>query len=254
MPLSKNFKEMFLDPDDRSQIWDETFMEKLHNCTLEETASFATKSAKKLYIIEYKICHAIYNFTKKDLTDLEKQELLNVLKLYNLYDFNFEYTSSALNIQTSEGNIKVKKLTDLIPGLSDADPDIETDERQSQCHFKSIELSNIIKNPHNVVTGFIHGTSDFSKFLHTWIEIFLSGSWYVFDYTLNACINKEGYYFIRHAEPLSVISKENIAKEYPLLCGEMSDSTKFNIKEYLLFRDEIIRDLNKNRHLFSEDR
>lgn len=252
MPLSKNFKEMFLDPDGISQNWDETFMEKLHNCTTEEILKFANKSAKKLYILEYIICRAIYNYTKKDLTDMEKQNFLDKLKLYTSHNLSIEYTNSILEIQTNEGNIKVRKLTDLIPGLSDADPDIETDERQGQCHFKSIELSNIIENPHNVVTGFVHGTSDFSKFLHTWIEIFLNGNWYVFDYTLNACINKDGYYFIKHAEPLSVISKENIAREYPLLCGD--DSTKFNVKEYLLFRDEIIRDLDRNRHLFNEDR
>lgn len=254
MPLSKNFKEMFLDPDPRSQNWDDTFMEKLSNCSSEEVLKFANKSAKKLYILEYKICLAIHNYTKNDLTDTEKQEFLAPLKSYTSHILNIENTNSVLTFQTTNGDIKVRKLVDIIPGLGDYDPYIETDERQGQCHYKSIELSDILQNPHEVVTGFVHGASDFSKYLHTWIEIFLSGKWYVFDYTLNACINRDGYYFIKHAEPLSRISKEDIAREYPVLCGDISDPTTFNVKEYLVFRDEIIKDLNRNRHLFHEDR
>lgn len=254
MPVSKNFKELFLDPDHRSQIWDETFMGKLYNCTTEETLEFSNKSAKELYILEYRICLAIYQYTKNTLTDEEKQDFLNGLKLLTPYISNVENTNSVLRIQTNNGDIIVKKLVDIMPGLGEYDPCIENDKRQGQCHYKSIELSNIIQNPHQVVTGFIHGASDFAKYLHTWIEITLKGKEYVFDYTLNACINKDGYYFIKHAEPLSRISKEDIAREYPVLCGEMSDPTTFNVKEYLVFRDEIIRALNKNRHLFYEDR
>lgn len=107
----------------------------------------------------------------------------------------------------------------------------------------SLEISLSLNFPNEVVTGFIYGISDKVKYLHSWIEFNKDGNEYVIDYTMNVIMNKEGYYFIRQAEELSRISNQDIL---------FDSKISINSKVYLVFRHEIMKELEKNSFLFPD--
>ena len=154
-------------------------------------------------------------------------------------------------IDTKEGVVKAKILSEVLPQLKEIDSKIQTSERLGNCHQGSLDICSILANPHEIVTGYIYGPSDKAKYIHTWIECLIKEKECVIDYTMNAFMNKEGFYIIKNPEPISRISGQDIkadAKKY----GSFLE--KINIRQYLLYRDEIIKDLEKNGQFFDEDR
>lgn len=66
---------------------------------------------------------------------------------------------------------------------------------------------------------------------------------------MNAVMNKKGYYMLKHAEALSKVSNKQLKEDWKILGQLAKQGITFKENEYLVFRDEIMRDLKKN---FSE--
>jgi len=96
--------------------------------------------------------------------------------------------------------------------------------------------------PTELVTGYIYGVADKGKFLHSWVECGKEGKEIVMDYTMNVGMKKDGYYFLMHAEPIARISDKDV-KEDIRRFGHFFDFS--NYTQYLLFRDETIRQLEE---------
>ena len=250
MPLAKNFKEIFIDPDQESTKWDNKVF-KLGEERKEKELEEHLDTANELYLDEYAIFSAISEITKKRISKKEKKKRMMDLKELDLVE-DVEFKKDGIVIKTTEGEIKVIKLTDAIRELR-KDKDIETEKRFSQCHTKSMMISKRLGMPNDIVTGYIYGLSDKSKYVHTWVELQTQGRELVLDYTLNAAINKEGYYMIKHVEEISRISSEELEEDIRIL-NKFSSRFDINLKEYLLFRKEIMRDLRKNEDIYKEDR
>ena len=105
----------------------------------------------------------------------------------------------------------------------------------------------------------MYGISDKEKNIHTWIEFEEGKNEYVIDYTFNVLMNKEGYYYLRKAEPLSIITSKEMNSDRKLGIfdkdNEMANGKGIGIseKEYLLFRNEILNDLLKNSFVNKDD-
>ena len=130
------------------------------------------------------------------------------------------------------------------------------DKRIRKCHELSIDLAKMLtkyfKQSCNVVTGNPRYYVNQQKYLHSWVEIEVDGKTYIIDSTMNTVLEKEAYYMLRHVnenEILSSITGENIIKD-EWLYGELLND--FDHKTYLTSRDEIIKDLEKNKHLFDK--
>ena len=93
--------------------------------------------------------------------------------------------------------------------------------------------------------SFLFVYSHKSKYLHSWVKVNYERKDMVIDYTRNVLMNKEGYYLMQRAIPLSRISNQDIKRDMKIL-KQSGVLRNFNIKEYLLFRHEIIKDLEKN--------
>ena len=74
--------------------------------------------------------------------------------------------------------------------------------------------------------------------MHSWIEATIKGKEYVIDGKLNSLINKHGYYLMQHAKPITKINNQIFVIE------------TFPIEVYYVFRDEIIKDFQKNDEIF----
>lgn len=251
MSLSKNFKELFKVPDEKSEEWDDKLFELAEKGLINELEQHIN-TANEIFFDENRILTAISDFTKKTVSQKEKIRLLKSLKEDKLVK-NFIINDSTLIIYTSDFEIRVGKLSDIIVELKQ-DSEIETDDREGKCHTKSIEISERLGIINDIVTGYIFGYSDKAKYLHSWVEFSEKGKEFVIDYTKNIMINKEAYYKLMHVIPLSRISDTNIKEDKKILFKHFSKLGQFNIKEYLVFRDEIMKGFEKNIELFEEER
>ena len=253
MSFSKSFNYLFVEPNNESDEWDSKIFEYGYAHDTEKLEKHL-ETAEELYLEEQQIRVAINTFTLDTESNTEKQRLLNQLRK-EPFILDVDVTDSFIMIElANKKKIRVCKMSEIMPGLKEEDPDILTKDRKGKCHSKALEISSRLGSIANdIVTGNTYGYSDKAKYLHSWVEFSYNGNDVVLDYTLNALINREGYYLLNHiSEPLSRISSKQIQEDCKLI-KKLNKVGSFNIKEYLFFRDEIIRDLEKNREVLDKD-
>ena len=139
------------------------------------------------------------------------------------------------------------QLSKLLPSTMELLPDLENDEREGTCFSKAYHIALNLGIPNDIVTGFCYGYTDKSKFLHSWVETKLKSEEVIIDGTLNAIFNKEGYYNLRHTKPISRISNKTLKSD---IDKYLKDFKTISPEVYYVFRDEIIKDFEKNSDLF----
>lgn len=250
----KSYNELFNERFEKSQQVDNTFVELWSSEGLKSGIDYLKQiGATKLDIENFFIKYSISQWTKTTVSDQEKLELLNELKNFKDYvlDVNIgtndKFNVPEVVIKTTEGEIRAIQFSSVIPQVKEVFPFIETDERLGKCYTFAKTISLNLRISNEIVTGYIYGYSDKSEFLHSWVETTLKDEEYVIDGTLNAMINKQGYYLMRNAKPLTRISNEQL----------MSDAEKYlnkiqsiPLEVYYVFRNEIINDLEKNQDIF----
>jgi len=117
-----------------------------------------------------------------------------------------------------------------------------SDKRYGQCHSKIIGISPCVPNS-TVVTGYI--TIGSSKVLHTILEIETEANTVVLDWTRNLEMIKEDYYRITKFEEVA-----RFDGSHPREDVEYLQEIHLGCKPYVTFRDEIMRDIEKNKSLF----
>lgn len=105
----------------------------------------------------------------------------------------------------------------------------------NDCHAGSMTIIPKIDNSY-LCTGIIDNFG--FDTLHTVIEF---NEDKIIDYTLNIIIDKNEYNKITNFREIQRIKKENYLDDIKILDGNLDSKT------YLTYRDEIIRDLNKNK-------
>ena len=176
---------------------------------------------------------------------LSSKDYIKDIKVVN----NEKANTNQLIIDTTKGKITLLPLTEAIPKAKEVYPVLETIARANTCFSNSLNISLSLSNRDNdVVTGIIHGLTDKSKYLHSWVETNLFGEDVVIDFTMNAIINKEGYYQFRHAEEIERINGKTIVEDSKNY-GNMLDALDAHAALYNIFRDELVGDLDKNSFL-----
>lgn len=242
--MINNYDLLFEQPDNKSAEWDSRMFELGEKGDVEALERhIATASA--VYIDEYQIVGCLQSLYADDVSQEKKDLLLKGLK-ENKYIDCVGFDDDNFCLKSAFVELKAKKLSKLFPEFVKKNKLIISQKREGNCHWGSLYLSNfLLKNgvSHNVVTGNIYGLSDKARYLHTWIETEINNEQVVLDFTMNSVVNKAGYYALRHAEALSSINGENISKDCELL---KSLGIKTGIKPYMLFRDELVKEVNKN--------
>ena len=94
------------------------------------------------------------------------------------------------------------------------------------------------------MTGYY--TTNLNKILHSVVEIVKDGKNYILDWTQNIWMPKDDYIKIYKFQILEKINSNDLEQDFKKL-----KKLEFkSLKTYLVFRDEIIKDLEKNKHLF----
>ena len=158
---------------------------------------------------------------------------------------NSEYHIPEAILETSVGQtIKVMRLSEFRPSIKEIIPNIEKKSREGDCFYSSYTIAENLITDCNIVTGFIYGMTSKSEYLHSWIETIIDNEEVVMDATLNIVMNKKGYYFLMHANPITIINNKTFLEDfyhYPILCSNKN----IPLEIYYLFRDEIISELQE---------
>lgn len=250
----KNYNELFNHRFKTSQQIDEKFAELCNEYGLKSGINYlkqigATELDKDNYNIKYRISE----WTKDTLSNQEKINFLNKLKSIKDYiinikiETNTKFNSPEVFIETTEGIIRAIQFSSFVPEVKKLFPFIENNKRFGNCYDFAYNISLNLGLPNQIVTGYIYGYSNKSEFLHSWVEAIIKGEEYVIDGTLNAMINKQGYYLMQHAKSITKISDSVLKSDVE---NYMTKIQSIPLEVYYVFRNEIVNDLEKNKEIF----
>lgn len=252
----KNYNELFNTRFKTSQKIDEKFAELFNTSGLKEGIKYLKQvGATELDMDNYNIKYRISEWTKDSLSNKEKIAFLNELRDLGDYildikvEKNEKFNLPEVKIETTKGIIQAIQFSSVAPEVKNLIPFIESDKRFGNCYDFAYNISLNLGVPNQIVTGYIYGYSDKSKFLHSWVESTINDEEYVIDGTLNAMINKDGYYLMQHAKPITKISDSVLKSDIKNYVNEMQS---IPLEVYYVFRDEIVNDLEKNQSILKK--
>ena len=250
----KNYNELFNTRFKTSQQIDEKFAELFNTSGLKEGIKYLKQiGATELDMDNYNIKYRISEWTKDSLSNKEKIAFLNELRDLGDYildikvEKNEKFNLPEVKVETTKGVIRAIQFSSLAPEVKNLFPFIESDKRFGNCYDFAYNISLNLGVPNQIVTGYIYGYSDKSEFLHSWVETTIKDEEYVIDGTLNAMINKQGYYLMQHAKPITKIDDSTLKSDLKNYVNEMRS---IPLEVYYVFRDEIVNDLGKNKEAF----
>lgn len=235
--------ELFHKPFDLSAEIDDTFVKIWKNENLKQAIEYLKSvGATTLDIKSYEVLYKLNECTKKKTTKEEQQRLIaslvdNKEVLSAKIEYNETKKTDEIQIETIDGPIRLVIFSNLAEEILEDLPELETDKRAGECYRLAYEINRHLGLPHEIVTGYIYGYTDISRFLHSWIELTYKGEEYVLDGTLNALINKSAYYRLRKSEPITRISDDTFQND---LENHMDIINGVNIEVYFLYRNELI--------------
>lgn len=249
----KSYKELFEKEFDTSQKIDETFAKICNEQGFKQGIEYLKSiDCKWLDYDGYTILYTINELTKVSTDDEEKRKLLKRVSnqedvIETKIEKNDKFKIPQIVISKNDYEIRVMQLSKLLPSTMELLPDLENDKRAGTCFTKAYHIALNLGIPNDIVTGFSYGYTDKSKFLHSWIETKLKSEKVVIDGTLNAIFNKEGYYKLRHIEPITRISNQTLESD---IKKYLKTFKTISPEVYYVFRDEIIKDFEKNSDIF----
>lgn len=237
----KRFQQKYLVPHLQSYLWDQALNELIAEGKYNQIRKMCAENAE-IYLEDHMIMGLI-NAMGTTGAEEKKTALFNRLKA-NPSIASIYIALDGLHIEKTDGTkVHAKVLSSTMPALFEDDDKILTSARKKGSgHYDSINLSTSLNFPSKVATGFTHGLTSRSRYLHSWVETSLDDEPVVIDYTMNAIINKEAYYELKKADVISKVSSSTLKEDgkivYPyILRGELSYA------EYLACRVEVLENI-----------
>lgn len=208
----------------------------------------------------YEINNNTYEILFRDysnLSDREKQPYDKFIVLKKLENFTKEknddkikmfpeiiYNKAKKHYEYREGKLIIAfdKISNYTENTNLID-ELTTNKRNKNCHIGSIYISSVLKNS-KIVTGYI--IIDSYKVLHSIVEYEISGESYIIDYTRNIVMTKKQYIYLTNFTELSSFKGQFFLDDTLKGLGKLN----IGLKAYTVFRDEIIKDLEKNSEIF----
>ncbi len=249
----KSYKELFEKEFNTSQQIDETFAKICNEQSFRKGIEYLKSiNCEWLDYDGYTILYTINELTKVSTTDEEKRKLIERISsqediVETKIEENDKFKISQIVISKKDYEIRAMQLSKLLPKAVEILPDLEDDRRAGTCFEKAYHISLHLGIPNDIVTGYCYGYTDKSKFLHSFVETILKDERVVIDGTLNAIFNKEGYYKLRHIEPITRISNKTLESDIEKY---LKSFKTISPEVYYIFRDEMIRDFEKNSDIF----
>jgi len=254
----KNYDLFFNIEYDKSTKIDETIAEYYSQEDYEGLLNYLKKvGCRYLYTDNYSILYTISEFTTKESNSAKiKRMLENILQQEDVHKAQIELDEKTnlpkIVIKRDDCTIEALSLSKYYPASLKSLPDLESKKRFTTCFETAYEIAQHLKADNEIVSGHIFGYTDKSRYAHSWVETTLNDKEVVIDGIFNAIFNKEGYYALTTAEPLSRISRNNLRTDSKNYIEELAQSEDNTIPKelYYYFRDELIKELDKNQQIF----
>ena len=167
-------------------------------------------------------------FYKNKIIDINKITFNDETKQYEYRDNNL-----VINFDKISNHFEDKKLIE----------ELTSEAREGKCHARTVELSPYIDGS-KIVTGYI--TIGKNKVLHSVIEYEYNGETIILDWTKNLKITKKQYIKLTKFVEFSSLDGRKVIDEIDNIFSKIDISAK----AYLVFRDELMRDIEKNLLIF----
>lgn len=122
--------------------------------------------------------------------------------------------------------------------------ELRSDRRRTKCVSTSISLAHNFDRDCKVVFGYLDSEHD--RIMHAVFVDCSQEKEIVYDYTKNLVVTMDDYIEMAKYQIINEISGDDIKRDYKYLRQIEHLSSKF----YLCFRDEMMRDLKKNKKVF----
>ncbi len=178
----------------------------------------------------------------------EKKIFTKLLKLFYKNTI-FDLDKITFNEETKQYEYKNNDLIITFDKLSNCFEDkdlikeLTSNKRYGECHSRAMNISPSIEGS-RIVTGYT--TVGNQKVLHSVIEYEHDGKTIVLDWTRNLKITKEQYIELTKFVELSSFEGRKVIDDIEIIFGNLN----IGVKPYVVFRDELIRDMQRNPHLF----
>lgn len=189
--------------------WNQSFYDAIKNRDKKKVFELLSK-AGNVYLDEYSIDHSIFELNNAKLSNEKREKLLESIKNNKIVKDIVEQNDT-ISIKTASNTIKVSKLSDIIPGIQNVIPSNKESNVVNRSCFRSEYISQMLTFPNSVVTGYTYGIADKARSLDTWVEFKNNNNQeFVVFPDSNTVYNKEGFYFLKHAEPLKKVSSDDL--------------------------------------------
>ena len=189
--------------------WNQSFLDATKNKDKKKVFELL-RQAGEVYLDEYYIDHSIWELNHKGISKEKKEKVLEGLKNCKIVKDVAEQ-KDAISIKTSKTPIMVSRLSDIIPGIEDVTPSNKKENIVNKSVYRSEYISQMLSFPNSVVTGYTYGIADKAKSIDTWVEFKNNKNQeFVVFPDSNTVYNKEGFYFLKHAEPIKKVASDDL--------------------------------------------
>ena len=203
--MSESYK--FFPIEDRQ--WNQSFLDATKNKDKKKVFELL-RQAKDVYLDEYYIDHSISELNNSNISKEKREQVLSGLKNCKIVK-DIVDNKNTISIKTVKTCIKVSKLSDIIPEIDNIRPSKKQDNVLNKSCYRSEYISQMLSFPNSIVTGYTYGIADKAKSIDTWVEFKNNKNqeFVVFPNT-NTVYNKEGFYFLKHAQPLKKVDSDDL--------------------------------------------
>lgn len=189
--------------------WNQAFHDATKNKDKKKVFDLL-RQANEVYLDEYYVDHSICELNNNTVSDKKRQEILTGIKNCKIVKDVVD-SKDTISIKTAATPIMVSKLSNIIPGIENITPSNIKENVVNKSCYRSEYISQMLSFPNNVVTGYTYGIADKAKSVDTWVEFKNNRNQeFVVFPDSNTIYNKEGFYFLKHAEPIKKVSGDDL--------------------------------------------
>ena len=117
---------------------------------------------------------------------------------------------------------------------------LHSPERYGSCHHASVGMClNLPHKNSKILTGYINYSD--CRILHSVYYYEEDGMEIIYDYTKNIMMRKDEYFRLTNFKLINEIEREKLIEDKNFICN-----SNISVKAYMVFRDEMMRDIKKN--------
>lgn len=151
----------------------------------------------------------------------------------------FKYKNKTYTYNDGEEEYTFSLLEDLF-GDDETKRILHSPERYGSCHHASIGMClNLPHKNSKILTGYINYSD--CRILHSVYYYEEDGMEIIYDYTKNIMMKKDEYFRLTNFKLINEIEREKLIEDKNFICN-----SNISVKAYMVFRDEMMRDIKKN--------